>query len=176
MRGRPAAGGVKIDGDSFFVTSRGADTVAAIAACVQGQRGLTSEPWPVDARIRVRMGMHTASPHAPGRLHRAGRAPGGTVINAGGGVQILVSTETAERTRAGTGSGWALTTLGHYPVRDFDDPVELFQVMGRDLPDDFPLRVLPADRHNLVRAATTESSSRWRPQHAGRHSSRRPVS
>ena len=43
-----------------------------------------------------------------------------------------------------------------YRVRDFDDPIELFQVAAPDLPAEFPpLRVLPADRHNLVGAATT---------------------
>ena len=49
-----------------------------------------------------------------------------------------------------------LATLGRYRVRDFDDPVELFQVAAPDLPAEFPpLRVLPADRHNLVGAPTT---------------------
>jgi predicted ATPase/class 3 adenylate cyclase len=144
---------VKTDGDSFFVAF--ADPVAAIAACAQGQRDLTSEPWPADAPIRVRMGLHTglASPHGHDYIalavHQAAR-----VVDAGHGGQIVVSAETAQR--AGDAGPWILTTLGRYRVRDFDEPVELFQVTGPDLPDGFaPLRVLPADRHNLVRAPTT---------------------
>jgi predicted ATPase len=40
--------------------------------------------------------------------------------------------------------------LGTYRVRDFDDPVELWQVAAPGLDDAHPaLRVLPADRHNL---------------------------
>ena len=39
---------VKTDGDSFFVAFSAA--MAAIEACAQAQRDLTSEPWPADAR------------------------------------------------------------------------------------------------------------------------------
>ncbi len=144
---------VKTDGDSFFVAF--ADPMAAIAACAQGQRGLTSEPWPADAPIRVRMGLHTglAAPHGDDYIalavHQAAR-----VVDAGHGGQILVSADAAQGT--GDATTWVLTTLGRYRVRDFDEPVELFQVTGPHLPDGFPpLRVLPADRHNLVRAPTT---------------------
>ena len=51
---------------------------------------------------------------------------------------------------------FSLVSLGHYRVRDFDDPVELFQVAEPDLPTEFPpLRVLPADRHNIVPPPTS---------------------
>ena len=41
-------------------------------------------------------------------------------------------------------------------MRDFDDPVELWQVHGAGLEDTFPaLRVLPADRHNLATPLTS---------------------
>ncbi len=144
---------VKTDGDSFFVAFSVA--TAAIEACAQAQRDLTSEPWPADAVIRVRMGVHTglASPHGDDYIalavHQAAR-----VVDAGHGGQIVVSAETAEQ--VSDASRQTLATLGRYRVRDFDDPVELFQVAAPDLPAEFPpLRVLPADRHNLVGAPTT---------------------
>ncbi len=144
---------VKTDGDSFFVAF--ADPIAAIEACTQGQRGLTAEPWPPDGRILVRMGLHTglASPHGDDYIalavHQAAR-----VVDAGHGGQIVVSTDTA---RLAHEAGMEpLTTLGRYRVRDFDEPVELFQVRRQDLRAEFPpLRVLPSDRHNLVRVPTT---------------------
>ncbi len=54
-----AAGGAEqgTEGDSFFVTFPGArDAVAAAAAA---QRALASEPWPDDAQVAVRMGIHS---------------------------------------------------------------------------------------------------------------------
>ncbi len=144
---------VKTDGDSFFVAFSVA--TAAIEACAQAQRDLTFESWPTDAVIRVRMGVHTglASPHGDDYIalavHQAAR-----VVDAGHGGQIVVSAETAEQ--VSDASRQTLATLGRYRVRDFDDPVELFQVAAPDLPAEFPpLRVLPADRHNLVGAPTT---------------------
>ena len=101
------------------------------------------------------MGVHTglASPHGDDYIalavHQAAR-----VVDAGHGGQIVVSAETAENVSGA--SRQTLATLGRYRVRDFDDPVELFQVVAPDLPAEFPpLRVLPADRHNLVGAPTT---------------------
>ena len=55
----------------------------------------------------------------------------------------LLGSETTERTE--------LRTLGRFRVRDFDEPVVLLQVIGPGLPATFPpLRVLPAEGHNLV--------------------------
>jgi predicted ATPase/class 3 adenylate cyclase len=150
-----ATGGyeVKTDGDAFFVAF--ADATAAVEACAQAQRALTSEPWPADAAIRVRMGLHTglASPRGDDYIafavHQAAR-----VVNAGHGGQIVASAETAER--LGHLPGLTVVSLGRFRVRDFDDPVELFQITGTGLPTEFPPpRVLPADRHNLVAPPTS---------------------
>ena len=48
---------VSTEGDSFFVVFRTAPD--AIAAAVEGQRALETHDWPEDARVRVRMGLHT---------------------------------------------------------------------------------------------------------------------
>ena len=144
---------VKTEGDSFFVAF--ADPIAAISACVRAQRELTAEPWPDDASIRVRMGLHTglASPHGDDYIalavHQASR-----VVDAAHGGQIVVSAATAEQI-TGPARGM-MRSLGRYRVRDFDEPVELLQATAPGLAAAFPpLRVLPADRHNLVAAPTT---------------------
>ena len=144
---------VKTEGDAFFVAFD--DPASAIEACAHAQRGLALEPWPVDAVIRVRMGLHTglASPRGDDyvamAVHQAAR-----VVNAGHGGQVLASVETVARiTDPG---GLVLVSLGRYRVRDFEEPVELFQITGPGLPTEFPsLRVPPADQHNLVASPTT---------------------
>ncbi len=145
-----AYGGFELatEGDSFFVAF--AETADAIEACAKGQRDLTAEGWPVDAPIRVRMGVHSglAVPRGDNDVafvvHQAAR-----VVSAGHGGQVVVSADAVARvTSLG---GVALRSLGRYRVRDFEEPIELFQLAGSGLPEGFPaLRVLPADRHNLV--------------------------
>ena len=48
---------VGTEGDSFFVVFPEASEAAA--AAVEGQRELEAHPWPEDARVRARMGLHT---------------------------------------------------------------------------------------------------------------------
>ncbi len=48
---------IKTEGDSFFVVFPTAR--AAVEAAVDIQRGLAAHPWPDDAVIRVRVGLHT---------------------------------------------------------------------------------------------------------------------
>src|SRR6202011_2374304 len=45
------------EGDASFIAFAGA--AEAVAACAAGQRALHRHPWPEDAVIRVRMGLHT---------------------------------------------------------------------------------------------------------------------
>src|SRR6476620_889583 len=49
------------EGDSFFVVFRTAG--AAVRAAAQAQRGLEEHPWPGGEAVRVRIGIHTGSPH-----------------------------------------------------------------------------------------------------------------
>jgi len=71
---------VGTEGDSFFVAF--ASAPAAVEAVVEAQRALAAEPWPGDAAIRVRMGMHTgeatfsAKTYAGLHVHRASRIAG----------------------------------------------------------------------------------------------------
>src|SRR3990172_8119307 len=53
-----AQGGAEVltEGDGFFAVFTSAS--AGLAAAAQAQRDLAAEPWPPEAPIRVRMGLH----------------------------------------------------------------------------------------------------------------------
>ena len=154
-------GGLEIatDGDAFFVAFE--DARAAVGACVAAQRALSSYMWPDEGEVRVRIGVHAGLAWPRGdnyvalAVHQAAR-----VVGAAHGGQVITTDEVAQRAglpveetgQAGTQQpDVALRPLGQFRVRDFDEPVQLFQVVAHGLAADFPpLRVLPADRHNLV--------------------------
>src|SRR5207247_4762151 len=85
-------GGEEVDtqGDSFFYVFPRARAAAEAAA--EAQRVLSGHPWPEDASVRVRMGLHTGEPavseegyHGLG-VHRAAR-----IMAAGHGGTVLLS-------------------------------------------------------------------------------------
>jgi predicted ATPase len=110
-------GGVEVDtqGDAFLYAF--ADPVEALAAAAQGQDALA----PV--QVEVRMGLHTGELQLTGEgyagreLHRAAR-----IAASGHGGQVVVSAAT----RAFIDG--ELTELGEHRLKDFDDPVALFQL------------------------------------------------
>lgn len=150
-----AHGGVEVntEGDSFFVAFRSA--ADAVAACVDAQSRLAAEPWPSDVVVRVRMGAHCGLA-APRRdnyvslaVHQAAR-----VMAAAHGGQILISPAVADL--VSPTHAFAISSIGHYRVRDFDDACELYRVDAAGLvPNDRPIRATPAMRHNLVPVATS---------------------
>src|SRR6266550_7145464 len=110
-------GGVEVDrqGDAFLFAF--VDPVEALAAAVDGQEALASGP------VLVRMGVHTGELQLTGEgyagreLHRAAR-----IAASGHGGQVVVSAAT----RAFIDG--ELTELGEHRLKDFDDPVALFQL------------------------------------------------
>lgn len=148
LRGAWAAHGgheVFTEGDGSLVAF--AEPVAALRACVEAQRGLVVEPWIDGAEVRVRMGVHTglAAPYGGDYLALAVNQAS-RVVSAAHGGQILVSEE------AVVDEGPELRPLGRFRLRDFDEPVQLYQVVDPKLPNDFPaVRAIPAEGHNLVR-------------------------
>lgn len=157
-------GGVEVaaDGDAFFVAFDDAD--AAIEACAAAQRLLGASGWPSEGEVRVRVGIHAGLAWPRGdnyvalAVHQAAR-----VVSAAHGGQVIATSDVVERSgalvrHAGVGESPSdeperteLRSLGRFRIRDFDEPVQLFQVVGPGLQSEFPpLRVLPADRHNLV--------------------------
>jgi predicted ATPase/class 3 adenylate cyclase len=134
-----AHGGVEVDtqGDAFFVafpTAPGALQAAAAAV-----KGLAPGP------IRVRMGIHTGTPHLSDEgyvgvdVHRAAR-----IAACGHGGQVLVSASTAALLNTSN-----LRDLGAHRLKDLSAPERIFQLGDDEFP---PLRSLY--RTNLPIAST----------------------
>ncbi len=140
---------VHTEGDSFFVAFT--NPADAIAACAEGQRLLSAEPWPDDGVVRVRMGIHSglASPRNGDYLavavNRAKR-----VSDAAHGGQVLVAEESAVVVE--DAPDVSLVPAGRFRIRDFDNPVQLFQLRAPFVdPSITAVRAIPAEGHNLVR-------------------------
>ena len=150
-----AHGGHLLDtaGDGALLVFKEAS--AAVEACAEAQRLLVTEPWPEGSRPMVRIGLHTglAAPH--GREYRALAVhQASRVMSAAHGGQVLLSDATVAR--LSRLEDVAILPLGRFRVRDFDEPVQLFELAGHDLPSGFPaVRALPADGHNLVAPPTS---------------------
>jgi predicted ATPase/class 3 adenylate cyclase len=150
-------GGVEqgTEGDSFFVVF--ASAREAVAAAVEAQRALAAEPWPEDAPIAVRMGLHS------GEAGRAGGSLVGLDVNraariaaAGHGGQIVASEATRALVANALPPGVSLRELGEYRLRDLLAPERLFQVEGDGLPSEFPKLRTPDTRpNNLPTQLTT---------------------
>ncbi|HST17127.1 MAG TPA: tetratricopeptide repeat protein [Gaiellaceae bacterium] len=112
-----AHGGVEVDtqGDALFYVF--ADPAEALAAADQGQEALTP------GKVKVRMGLHTgdllltSEGYAGRELHRAAR-----IAAVGHGGQVVLSATT----RALVGGD--LTDLGEHRLKDFAEPVWIFQL------------------------------------------------
>jgi YVTN family beta-propeller protein len=133
-------GGHEVDtqGDAFFYAFASAEE--AVLAAIEGQRALLGHPWPDDAPVKVRMGVHTgsASP-VNGRysglaVHRAARisaaAHGGQVIVSQATQSLLEDEEEELAIR--------LQDLGDQRLKDIERPVRLYQVVADRLPAEFP--------------------------------------
>jgi predicted ATPase/class 3 adenylate cyclase len=134
-----AHGGVEVDtqGDAFFVAFPTAS--GALRAAAAAQKGLTRGP------IRVRMGLHTGTPHVGEEgyvgvdVHRAAR-----IAACGHGGQILVSASTAALL-----DGAGLRDLGEHRLKDLSALERIFQLGDDPFP---PLTSL--HRTNLPIAST----------------------
>ncbi len=134
-------GGVEVDtqGDAFFVAFPTAP--GALRAAADAQRALGDGP------IRVRMGIHTGTPHLSDEgyvgqdVHKGAR-----IAAAGHGGQVLVSKDTREL----AGVDVDLTDLGEHRLKDFERPVWIFQLGSDRFP---PLKTL--SNTNLPRPASS---------------------
>src|SRR5687768_14825182 len=120
--------GVEVDtqGDAFFIAFPTAP--GALAAAAEAREALSSGP------IKVRMGLHTGTPHLTDEgyvgpdVHRAAR-----IAAAGHGGQILVSSATAQLVDA------ELSDLGDHRLKDLTAPERIFQLGAEEHP---PLKTL----------------------------------
>src|SRR5829696_5387127 len=133
-------GGHEIDtqGDAFFYAFGSAHD--AVLAAVEGHRVLSGYPWPDDAAVKVRVGVHTArAAPVDGRytglaVHRASR-----ICSAGHGGQILVSQATQSLLEDEEEElAAALRDLGEQRLKDIERPVRLYQVAAPGLRTEFP--------------------------------------
>ena len=138
---------VRTEGDSFFVAFP--DPSDAIRAAVLGTEALAAHPWPAHAVMKSRIGMHTGvgfardGDYVAYPVHQAAR-----IGSVGHGGQVIVSPETAGL--ASELGDVQLHDLGPFRVRDFDQPIHLFQAERSDAPAVFqPLRTETNVRHNL---------------------------
>lgn len=124
-----AHAGVEVDtqGDAFFVAFRTAS--AAVEAAADALQGLALGP------IRVRMGVHSGTPHLTDEgyvgpdVHRAAR-----IAACGHGGQILVSATTATLAKRAD-----LRDLGEHRLKDLSAPERIYQLGADDFP---PLNTL----------------------------------
>jgi predicted ATPase/class 3 adenylate cyclase len=139
-------GGYEVDeeGDAFFVAFGAA--ADALAAAMDAQNALAGADWEDGRPIRVRIGLHTGTPavHAPKYVgldvHKAAR-----IMAAGHGGQTLLSSATRELAH-----GCDARELGEFRLKDFDQPVRLFQLGHETFP---PLKTI--SNTNLPRPASS---------------------
>src|SRR5579862_3715740 len=122
---------------------------AAVAAALAAQRAVGDEPWPTEAPVRVRMGLHTGEAELRDddyfgtAVNRAAR-----VMAVAHGGQVLCSQATAALVDAEV----QLVDLGEHRLRDLDRPVRVFQVGAGEFE---ALRSLDALPGNLPLLATS---------------------
>jgi predicted ATPase len=123
-----AHGGVEVDtqGDAFFVAFPTAP--GALAAAAQALDELAAGP------IRVRVGVHTGTPHVAAEgyvghdVHKAAR-----IAAAGHGGQVLLSKDTRDLVEGDFGD------LGEHRLKDFAEPIPIFQLGTEAFP---PLKTI----------------------------------
>ena len=138
----------KTGGDAFCAAFHTASD--ALAAALEAQRALHREPWPEDAKLRVRMALHTGAVEvrdgdyfgAP--LNRVAR-----LLAAGHGGQTLLSEATHDLARDHLPPLASVKALGSHGLKDLGRPEAVFQLGHPDLPQSFPplrSQVAPPDK------------------------------
>ncbi len=141
---------VDSQGDALFAVFPSAQE--AMSAAVAAQRAMKAHPWPPDALVQVRMGLHTGEARLETGyvgidVHQAAR-----VCAAGHGGQILLSDTTRGLVTDNPADGVSLRDLGRHHLKDLPGFERLFQVVARDLPAEFPaLKSLDALPNSLPR-------------------------
>jgi class 3 adenylate cyclase len=134
-----AAAGTVVDfeGDGAFLAFGSA--LAAPVLRGGNPAGPRPEPWPADATVRVRMGVHTGEGRRGGSgyvgldVHRAAR-----IAASGHGGQVLLSEATARLTEYDLPDGTYLEDLGVHSLKDLVHDEHLYQLSIAGLARAFP--------------------------------------
>jgi class 3 adenylate cyclase/CheY-like chemotaxis protein len=148
-----ANGGRVIDcrGDEFFAVF--VDGASGAAAAIAAQLALTGEPWPEDASVRVRMGLHRGRAQVVGdgyvgmAVHHAARV--GATARGG---EILASAATVED------CGLETVDLGEHRLKGVPHPTQLVRVTAPGLEAAFPALGDGAAPATVVRVALADDS------------------
>jgi predicted ATPase/class 3 adenylate cyclase len=132
-------GGRVVDraGDGLFVVFDRAG--GGLLATVEAQRALRDHMWPGDARVSVRMGLHTGDAVRSGSsyvgldVHRAAR-----IAAAAHGGQVIVSDVTRRLVAYELPADITFRDLGEHRLKDMPAPERLHQVLGGGLLESFP--------------------------------------
>jgi LuxR family maltose regulon positive regulatory protein len=127
----------KTVGDSVHaVFARASD---ALDAALAAQRALHAEPWVETGPLRVRMALHTGAAelrdgdYFGAALNRVAR-----ILALGHGGQTLLSHATHDVVADDLPAQMSLRDLGQYSLKDLSRSEQLFQLVGPDVPSDFP--------------------------------------
>jgi predicted ATPase len=118
---------------------------------LNAQRKLQSEDWS-GTPVKVRMGLHTGAAENHGSDYRGylTMARVQRVMSTAYGGQILLSNASAELIRGELPEGVSLRDMGENRLKGLLNPERLWQVVVRDLPQDFPpLQTLNSIPNNL---------------------------
>ncbi len=128
---------VRTEGDALFAAF--AEARAATDAAVAAQRALVAHAWPAEARVAVRMGLHSGAAHLAGddyggfEVNRAAR-----IAAAGHGGQIVLSAATRELVADALQDGVTILDLGRHALRDVPDARAPVPARGPGLRRDSP--------------------------------------
>jgi predicted ATPase/class 3 adenylate cyclase len=145
----------KTVGDAFCVAY--AITGDAVTAAVETQRALSAAAWEETGPLRVRMAIHQGEAELRDNdyfgptLNRVAR-----ILSVGHGGQTLLSHVAADNVRESLPSEISLRDLGERRLKDLRQPERIYQLVARDLPDNFPpLRSLEILPNNLPAQVTS---------------------
>jgi DNA-binding NarL/FixJ family response regulator/class 3 adenylate cyclase len=147
------AGGQEIDCRADEIFAAFDDAAGAVEAALAAQRAFAEHAWPEDARVRVRMGLHTgtASVGEDGYtgldVHRAAR-----ISQAGHGGQVLLSHETRTLVQA------PVRELGDFDLTGLPEPERVYQLVADDLPTEFPALRYARVRGEAMRVVLADDS------------------
>jgi TolB-like protein/class 3 adenylate cyclase/Tfp pilus assembly protein PilF len=134
----------KTGGDAFYAAF--ATAPDGVGAALAAQQALSTEPWPGQAVIRVRMGLHTGmaefreGDYFGPPLNRVAR-----MMAAGHGGQILVSVATQQACGQALPEEASLASLGEFALKDLPQAQTFYQLVHPSLRSTFPaLRTVAA--------------------------------